>query len=309
MTLSRHRTQPVLALRGAVAAPHHGAAQAGLTDASAGRHGHRRRHRRQRRPGGCVSPHGWPRRRPVRAALGRGPTQAQRAERQRPSSAPPPQSTGTKAGHATIPSRGALACVTVPGRGGRLVAAPPERGALPWDDLFRTGQSASGGRFRRAPRAWQHGRSRTPTSSTPIRRPARRSGRTGGRLQMGEELAPTESRAHAFAPSPRAAPTPFTPGRIAERICAYLGRAWWPAHARRLRRQSPDDWVAPISVLISRTHRLSDARRTRQGFAALQILGILDGLDVAATGRQHRPRTFMRWPRPLDSPSRIATAT
>ena len=131
------------------------------------------------------------------------------------------------------------------------------------------------------PRAWRHGR--------PGRRhPRRRADRPrhlppdGRPLQMGERFAVPALAETLRARSPRAARTPSI---AADRR----------ADLRRPRRAAgglltPDDfaanradWVTPISAPY-RGHTVYQMPPNTQGFTALQILRILDGLDVAALG-------------------------
>ena len=79
------------------------------------------------------------------------------------------------------------------------------------------------------------------------------------------------------------APTPFYRGEIAERICAYLGERGGLLTPGRLRRQ-PAPTGSRRSPPPYRGHTVCQLPPNTQGFAALEILGILDGLDVAALG-------------------------
>jgi len=77
-------------------------------------------------------------------------------------------------------------------------------------------------------------------------------------------------------------PAPFYTGDVAERICAYLGQ--------RGGLLTPDDFAAnaptPVEPITTpyRGRTVCQLPPNTQGFVALEILGILDGLDVAALG-------------------------
>jgi gamma-glutamyltranspeptidase/glutathione hydrolase len=77
-------------------------------------------------------------------------------------------------------------------------------------------------------------------------------------------------------------PDAFYRGQIAEQVCAYLQQRGGlltvdDFAARRV------DWVTPISAEY-RGYTACQLPPNTQGFAALEMLGILDGLDVAALG-------------------------
>jgi gamma-glutamyltranspeptidase/glutathione hydrolase len=98
---------------------------------------------------------------------------------------------------------------------------------------------------------------------------------------MGERLA-LPDLARTMTGVAQGGPDAFYRGEIAERICAYLQAAGGLL--------TPDDfaanqadWVQPISTGY-RGYTACQLPPNTQGFAALEILGILNGLDIAALG-------------------------
>ena len=280
MPPARTGRQPVLATRGAVAAPHHAAAQAGLqmlqrggsaADAAIATNAVL----------AVVYPH--------MAGIGgdlfalvwdarTGTVQGLNASGR--SGAAASVDWYASRGHAAIPSRGPLACVTVPGAVAGWWALHQQIGRLSWDELFQPaiGFAADGFGVPESLAAWS-----VPNASVLDADPtARATFRPGGRaLRMGDRLA-LPNLAQTLRTVAQHGPEPFYAGAIAERICAYLGQQGGLLTPDDFARNRPD-WVTPITS----TYRGKTACQlppNTQGFTALQILNILDGLDVAALG-------------------------
>ena len=280
MPPARSGRQPVLATRGAVAAPHHAAAEAGL--------------QMLRRGGTAVDaaiaanavlaivyPH--------MAGLG-GDLFAQVWD------ARTGTLTGLNAsgrsgaaatidwyrsrGHQAIPSRGPLACVTVPGAVAGWWALHQQLGRLPWDELFRpaSGYAADGFAVPESLVSWSGPNAENLAADAT----AAATFLPGGRpLRMGDKLAMPDL-ARTLTAVASHGPAPFYTGDVAERICAYLGQ--------RGGLLTPDDFAAnaptPVEPITTpyRGRTVCQLPPNTQGFVALEILGILDGLDVAALG-------------------------
>jgi gamma-glutamyltranspeptidase/glutathione hydrolase len=183
-------------------------------------------------------------------------------------------------GHATIPQRGPLACVTVPGAVAGWWALHQELGRLPWDEILQPaiGYAADGFGVPESLAAWS-------VPNAPILdadQAARATFLPDGRpLRMGERII-MPNLARTLATIAERGPEPFYAGDIAERICAYLGQRGGLLTADDFAGNEPT-WVEPISAPY-RGKTVCQLPPNTQGFTALQILGILDGLDVAALG-------------------------
>jgi len=280
MSPARTGRQPVLATRGAVAAPHHAAAAAGL--------------QMLQRGGSAVDaaiaanavlcvvyPH--------MAGLGgdlfalvwdAGAAELRGLNGSGRSGAAARIDWYQERGHATIPSRGPLACVTVPGAIAGWWALHQRLGRLPWDALFQPaiGFAADGFGVPESLAAWSVPNADVLDADPTTRASFKPDGRP---LRIGDRLA-LPDLARTLAAIAADGPEPFYTGAIAERICAYL--------AERGGLLTPDDfaaneptWVTPL-VGTYRGKTVCQLPPNTQGFTALQILGILDGLDVAALG-------------------------
>lgn len=180
-----------------------------------------------------------------------------------------------------IPARGALAALTTPGvvDGWRL--AHERHGRLPWASLLADAieYARNGMAITRSLADWlaadESILQRFPETAR-IFLPTGKAQREGARLvqpelaQTFEELAASGARAA------------FYEGPIARRICDTLSPMGSPL--------STDDfasyqaqWVKPISTTY-RGHEVFQMPPSTQGFAALQILNLLEGFDVAAWG-------------------------
>lgn len=180
-----------------------------------------------------------------------------------------------------IPARGALAALTVPGAVDGWRVAHERFGRLPWPDLFADAiEYARGGMpITRSLADWLAEDApilRTSPAMSRIYLPDGQPQREGVRLVQSDLAVSLEALAASGA---RAG---FYEGALAQRICAALGPAGSPL--------TPEDfaayqaaWVEPISTTY-RGFQLAQMPPSTQGFAALQILNLLEGFDVAAWG-------------------------
>lgn len=180
-----------------------------------------------------------------------------------------------------IPMRGPLAALTVPGAVDGWRLAHERHGKLPWASLFAdaivlaregVGVSSSLADWIAADETILRGDETMTATYLPEGRPQRE-----GALLRQAELA--DSFAALAADGARAA---FYEGHLAESICAGLRETCSPLAtsdfaAYRAR------WVDPISTTY-RGREVYQLPPSTQGFAALQILNLLDGYDVASWG-------------------------
>jgi gamma-glutamyltranspeptidase len=183
-------------------------------------------------------------------------------------------------GHTAIPARGPLSCVTVPGAIAGWWSLHQRLGRLPWDALFAPAieLAANGFAVSESLAAWSIPNAAVLDADPTARATFRPDNRP---LRMGERLA-NRALSRTIETVANDGPEAFYAGEIAERVCAYL-------HERG-GLLTPDDFAmnAPTDVTpISTTYRgrtVYQLPPNTQGFAALQMLAILDGLDVAALG-------------------------
>jgi gamma-glutamyltranspeptidase len=280
MSLPQTGRQPVLATRGAVAAPHHAASEAGI--------------RMLQRGGSAadaaiaanlvlavVYPH--------MAGVGGDlfamiwDARAQKLDTLNASGRAGGAATidwYRERGHDMIPMRGPLACVTVPGAVSGWWELHQRLGRLPWQELFTPAivHAVDGFPVPQSLAAWSVPDAAVLDGDPTTRAIFRPNGRP---LQMGE-LLPMPDLSRTLGAIAKDGPDAFYRGPIAERICAYL--------QERGGLLAPDDfaahtanWSPPISTQY-RGHTACQLPPNTQGFAALEMLGILDGLDVAALG-------------------------
>ena len=180
-----------------------------------------------------------------------------------------------------IPARGPLAALTTPGAVDGWRVAHERHGRLPWASLFADAieYARNGIAVSRSLADWLAADvsilQQFPDTAR-IFLPGGKVLREGARLVQAELAGTFEQLAESGA---RAA---FYEGPIAQRICKALAPAGSPL--------SPDDfagyqaqWVKPISTSY-RGHDVFQMPPSTQGFAALQILNLLEGFDVASWG-------------------------
>lgn len=179
-----------------------------------------------------------------------------------------------------IPARGALAALTVPGAVDGWRAVHERFGRLAWADLF-----AAAVRYAREGMPVSRSLADWLAHDLPILRqfpemarvylPTGEPQREGSRLVQAdlartfEELAASGARA-------------FYEGALAKRICDALGPAGSPL-AKEDFAAYRAEWVKPIATTY-RGFDVFEMPPNTQGFAALQILNLLEGFDVAAWG-------------------------
>ncbi|MGE3272539.1 MAG: gamma-glutamyltransferase [Chloroflexota bacterium] len=269
--------QPVLATHGAVAAPHHAAAQAGLTMLQRGGSAADAAiaanlvltvvYPHMAGVGGDLFALVWDTRDGAVSALnasGRSGASATIDWYQ-------------SRGHQAIPMRGPLACVTVPGAVSGWWALHQKLGQLPWADLFTPAIQLARDGFGvpQSLAAWS-----IPDAAVLDADPtAQATFRPAGRpLRMGEKLA-VPALARTLQALAERGPDAFYRGDIAEQIVAYVQERGGLLTTDDFAANRAD-WVAPISAEY-RGYTAYQMPPNTQGFAALEILGILDGLDIA----------------------------
>jgi oxamate amidohydrolase len=181
----------------------------------------------------------------------------------------------------SIPSRGPLAAVTVPGAVDGWREVHERHGRTEWSDLFTDAirYAAEGIPVSRSLEAWSaqdvDDLSEYPATAE-IFLP-------GGRAPRMGELLHQPALAGSFRSiASDGARGAFYDGPIAERICESLAQQGSPLRAEDFARFRAE-WVEPISASY-RDHTVFEFPPNTQGFAALQILGMLDGYDVASWG-------------------------
>ncbi len=180
-----------------------------------------------------------------------------------------------------IPARGPLAALTTPGAVDGWRLAHERHGRLPWASLFTDAieYARKGIAISRSLADWlaaDESILRQYPDTARIFLPGGQVLREGARLVQAE-LAETFEQLAASG-----ARKAFYEGPIAQRICKALAPAGSPL--------SPDDfasyqarWVEPISTTY-RGYTVMQMPPSTQGFAALQILNLLEGFDVRAWG-------------------------
>jgi len=184
-------------------------------------------------------------------------------------------------GHEEIPERGAESALTVPGAVDGWRLAHEAFGKLPWEALFsdaiglaRDGVVVTDGfaRWLRADRDVLAADDRAAgtflaNGSAPA---------AGSRLRL-PDLADSLSTV-----AEHGARDGFYEGDLAERFCEPLREAGAPLAASDFSEYAAE-WVEPLSTEY-RGYTVHELPPNTQGVAALAILGILDGIDVAALG-------------------------
>ena len=180
-----------------------------------------------------------------------------------------------------IPARGPLAALTVPGAVDGWRVAHERHGRLDWDSLFqdairyaREGLARSRSlvdwTFQDVPVFREH------KSAARIFLPGDAPRREGSRM-VQEELAGTLERL-----AREGARAGFYEGETAERFGRALEEAGSPLRGEDLAAFEAE-WVEPLSTTY-RGHTAYEFPPNTQGFAALQILNLMEGFDVAAWG-------------------------
>ncbi|MCC7369934.1 MAG: gamma-glutamyltransferase [Chloroflexi bacterium] len=280
MSLPRTGRQPVLATQGAVAAPHHNASQAGLAMLQRG--------------GSAadaiiaanlvlavVYPHMAGVGGDLFALVWDGKTRTvEGLNASGRSGAAASIDWYRERGHSSIPMRGPLACVTVPGAVGGWWALHQRLGKLPWADLFgpaiRLARDGFG--VPESLAAWSIPDAEVLDADPTTRATFRPDGQP---LRMGQKLA-MPALARTLTAIAAGGPNAFYRGELAERIAGYVSPLGSLLTADDFAANQAN-WVQPIQSTY-RGHAAYQMPPNTQGFAALEILGILDRIDVAALG-------------------------
>jgi gamma-glutamyltranspeptidase/glutathione hydrolase len=180
-----------------------------------------------------------------------------------------------------IPARGPLAALTTPGVVDGWRAAHERYGRLPWASLFADASEYAGNgvAITRSLADWLAADDsilRQFQDTARIFLPVSRAQREGAILVQADLARTFEQLAASGA---RAT---FYEGPIAERICAALAAAGSPLRADDFANYRAR-WVEPISTTY-RGYTILQMPPSTQGFAALQILNLLEGFDVASWG-------------------------
>ncbi len=185
-------------------------------------------------------------------------------------------------GHSdVIPSRGALAALTVPGAVDGWREAHERHGKLDWAVLFEDAihYAKNGFPVSRSLSDWSHTDvpvlTQFPLSASTFL-PGGKPPKDGDRLALPDLAASFERLAEH---GPRAG---FYEGETAQIMCDALAAQDCPLRAGDLAAYRAE-WVEPISTDY-RGYTAYEFPPNTQGFAALQILNIIEGYDVAAWG-------------------------
>jgi gamma-glutamyltranspeptidase len=178
-----------------------------------------------------------------------------------------------------IPSRGGSAALTVPGAVDGWREAHERHGRLDWADLFDDAihWARAGAPVGRSLTEWTADDVpdlQQDDEAARIFLPGGRAPRDGDRVVM-EDLA----RSFELI-AEHGARTGFYDGELADRLCQGAADAGSPLAAEDLARFRAE-WVEPISVTY-RGFTAWEFPPNTQGFAALQILKLIEGYDVAA---------------------------
>jgi oxamate amidohydrolase len=180
-----------------------------------------------------------------------------------------------------IPSRGALAALTVPGAVDGWREAHEQYGRLDWADLFPDAI-----RYARQGLAVSRSLADWIQEDLPVFAEHPSSARVfldGGRARREGERLVQPALADSFERLAReGARDGFYEGEIAERICTALSRDGSPLRPEDFARFRAE-WVEPISTTY-RGYTAYEFPPNTQGFAALQILNLIEGFDVQRWG-------------------------
>lgn len=180
-----------------------------------------------------------------------------------------------------IPARGPLAALTVPGAVDGWRLAHERYGRLPWDSLFAaaTGYARDGVPVSRSLADWlaqDRPLLAAQAATAAIFLPGGRVLRDGDRLVQSDLAGSFEQLARL---GPREG---FYEGALAERLTAGVRPQGSPLAAEDLAGYRAE-WVEPL-VGSYRGYDVYEMPPPTQGFAALQILHLLDGYDVSEWG-------------------------
>lgn len=180
-----------------------------------------------------------------------------------------------------IPSRGALAALTIPGAVDGWRLAHERHGKLPWADLFTDAIALArdGIPVSRSLADWIAADVKILKqckATEDIYLP------NGNVLREGARLIQSHLADSLTIIAEKGAREGFYEGELAQRICAALAEAGSPLSASDFANYEAR-WVDPITSSY-RGHDIYQMPPSTQGFANLQIMNLLEGLDVSAWG-------------------------
>lgn len=185
-------------------------------------------------------------------------------------------------GHSdAIPARGPLGALTVPGAVDGWREAHDRHGRLPWRELFSDaiGLARDGFPVGRSLADWTE-------QDVPVLSEYDRSAATfldGGRARReGERLVMADLARTLETLATEGARDGFYEGSVADAICAALEPDGSPLRADDFAAYRAE-WVDPVSTEFH-GHQVVEFPPPTQGFAALAILNIIEGLDLPAFG-------------------------
>jgi len=183
-------------------------------------------------------------------------------------------------GHAQIPSRGGAAVVTVPGAVDGWRLAHERYGRLPWDDLFDDAVH-----YARAGVPVSRSLAESLSAGAPMLRRDAEAARVllprDHALRDGERL-PLPDLAESLDALRRHGPRHLYDGDLGVRLAAGAGTVGSPLTPEDLAAYQAE-WVSPLSITY-RGLGVHTVPPNSQGIAALQILGTVEGFDVASWG-------------------------
>lgn len=188
---------------------------------------------------------------------------------------------GEKGHEEEIPGRGPLAALTVPGAVDGWREAHERHGRLPWESLFTEAieYARDGVPVGRSLTEWT-------AQDVPVLSEYPASASTflpnGRPLRDGERLVQPDLAESFSRLARKGAREGFYEGETAELLCRALSEGGSPLAPEDFR-EFRAEWVEPISTDY-RGYTAYEFPPNTQGFAALQILNVLEGYDVAAWG-------------------------
>jgi gamma-glutamyltranspeptidase/glutathione hydrolase len=180
-----------------------------------------------------------------------------------------------------IPERGALAVLTMPGAVDGWRLAHERHGRLPWADLFADAiaYARDGMAVTRSLADWL-------AADAAILKQHPQSARIflseGAPQREGARLVQTDLARTLEQIAEHGSRAGFYEGEVAQRICDALAADGSPLRAEDFADYHAQ-WVEPISTTY-RGHDVVQMPPSTQGLAALQIMNLLDGFDVASWG-------------------------
>jgi oxamate amidohydrolase len=180
-----------------------------------------------------------------------------------------------------IPARGGLAALTVPGAVDGWREAHEAYGKLSWRELFDDAirYAAQGVPVSRSLADWL-------AQDVPVLSDDEDAAAVllddGRAMRDGERLVQADLARSIETVARDGARGGFYEGELAERFCAALARKGSPLEAQDLAEYRAE-WVEPIETTY-RDHRVLEFPPATQGFAALQVLNLIEDYDIVGWG-------------------------